>query len=250
MARETAKTAEPASGQDGRRGRGLAQVRKMSAASHLDPALEAPRRLGTLLVTVPSLLNRHLRPVLGWHRFAFIPKVFALAGTYKKQFSRPEDDAQLRRVKATFLLVGILYNELAKMKGAERALSTTQSFLHDLGCAVQRKAYFPPDGEARTWEYFHDAHETQMREGFISTNENDGIHRSDERVTLDIVRCRFHECFRDMGNPAITLAFCRSDETVFNEYSPMMRFHRGPAPVNTIARGAARCTFIYERQSP
>jgi len=95
-----------------------------------------------------------------------------------------------------------------------------------------------------------DAHETQMREGFISTNENDGIHRSGERVTLDIVRCRFHECFRDMGSPAITLAFCRSDETVFNEYSPMMRFHRGPAPVNTIARGAARCTFIYERQSP
>ena len=82
MARATAKTTESASGQDGRRGRGLAQVRKMSAASHLDPALEARRRLATLLVTVPSLLNRHLRPVLGWHRFAFIPKVFALAGTW------------------------------------------------------------------------------------------------------------------------------------------------------------------------
>jgi hypothetical protein len=221
----------------------------MSATPHLDPALEARRRLGTLLVTVPRLLNRHLRPMLGWRRFAFIPKLFALAGTYRKQFSRPGDDAQLQRVKATFLLVGVLYNELAKPEGAERALSTTQSFLQDLACAVQRKAYFPPGGEARTWDYFHDAHEAQMREGFISTNENDGIHRSDKLVTLDIVRCRFHECFRDMGNPAITLAFCRSDETVFNEYSPIMRFHRGPVPVNTIARGAARCTFIYERES-
>jgi hypothetical protein len=221
----------------------------MSAGSHLDPALEARRRLGTLLVTVPGLLNRHLRPVLGWRRFAFIPKLFALAATYKKQFSRPDDDAQLQRVKATFLLVGVLYNELAKRKGAECALSVTQSFLHDLGCAVQRKAYFPPGQGTRTWDYFHDAHEAQMREGFISTNENDGIHRSDRQVTLDIVRCRFHECFRDMGNPAITLAFCRSDETVFNEYSPIMRFHRGPEPVNTIARGAPRCKFIYERES-
>lgn len=221
----------------------------MSATSRLDPALEARRRLGTLPVTAPRLLDRHLRPVLGRRRFAFIPKLFALAGTYRKQFFRPDDDAQLRRVKATFLLVGVLYNELAKTEGAERALSTTQSFLHDLACAVQRKAYFPPDGKTRTWDYFHDAHEAQMQEGFISTNQNDGIHRSDNLVTLDIVRCRFHECFRDIGNPAITLVFCRSDETVFNEYSPIMRFHRGPAPVNTIARGAARCTFIYERES-
>jgi hypothetical protein len=222
----------------------------MKASARLDPALEARRRLGILFVTVPGLLNRHLGPVLGWRRFTFIPKIFALAGTYKKQFSRPDDDAQLRRVKATFLLIGVLYNELAKTEGAERALSTTQSFLHDLGCAVQRKAYFPPEGETRTWDYFHDAHEAQMREGFISANQNGGIHRSDKLVTLNILRCRFHECFRDMGNPAITLAFCRSDETVFNEYSPIMRFHRGPAPVNTIARGAADCTFIYERGSP
>jgi len=217
----------------------------MSTTSHLNPALEARRRLGTLLVTVPRLLDRHLRRVLGRRRFAFIPKLFALAGTYRKQFFRPDDDAQLRRVKATFLLVGVLYNELAKTEGAERALSTTQSFLHDLACAVQRKAYFPPHGKTRTWDYFHDAHEAQMQEGFISTNQNDGIHRSDNLVTLDIVRCRFHECFRDIGNPAITLVFCRSDETVFNEYSPIMRFHRGPAPVNTIARG----TFIYGRES-
>lgn len=223
--------------------------RKMKTDAHLDPALDARRRLGTLLFTVPKLLNRHLQPVLGWRRFVLIPILFALAGTYKKQFSKPGDDAQLRRVKDTFLLVGVLYNELVKAQGAERALSTTQSFLHDLGCAVQRKAYFPPGGKARTWDFFHDAHETQMREGFISTNENDGIQRSDSRVTLDVVRCRFHECFRDMGNPAITLAFCRSDETVFNEYSPIMRFHRGNSPVNTIARGAPRCTFIYERVS-
>jgi hypothetical protein len=219
----------------------------MTETNKLNPAVEALHRLNTLFVTVPKLLNEHLRPLLGWRRALFIPRMLGRAGWYKKRFARPSDDAQLRRVKSTFLLVGVLYNELEKVVGAGRALATTQSFLYDLGCAVQRVAYFPPAGQERTWDYFHDRHEAQMREGFISTNENDGITRSEQSVRLDIVRCRFHECFRDMGNADITLAFCRSDETVFNEYSPIMRFHRGDSPVNTIARGAARCTFAYER---
>lgn len=213
----------------------------------LSPVVEASRRLGTLLFTVPRLLNQHLRPILGWRRFLFIPGMFGAAGIYRKQFARPGDDAQLRRVKKTFLLVGVLYNELSRSQGPDRALATSQAFLYDLGCAVQRKAYFPPAGQTKTWDYFHDAHEAQIREGFISANESDGIRRTDRAVTLHVTRCRFHECFRDMGDGALTLAFCRSDETVFNEYAPIMRFHRGSSPVNTIARGAPRCAFIYER---
>lgn len=219
----------------------------MSAQHKLNPAVEARRRLATLLYTVPRLLNQHLRPLLGRARFLFIARMLASAGRYKRQFAKLDDDAQLRRVKGTFLLVGVLYNELARSHGAERALETTQAFLFDLGCAVQHRAYFPSEGQERTWDYFHDAHQAQMDEGFISTNVNDGVYRSDRSVTLHITRCRFHECFRDMGNAAITLAFCRSDETVFNEYSPVMRFHRGASPANTIARGATRCVFIYER---
>jgi hypothetical protein len=220
----------------------------MHSPRKLHPLDEARHRAGTLLLTVPRLLNRHLAAWPAGRRLRFTACMLARSGSYRKQFARPEDDIQLRRVKDTFLLVGVLYNELAKVEGAEQALARTQAFLHDLGCEVQRKAYFPPGGQARTWNFFHDAHEAQMEEGFISTNENGGIRRTDTSVGFEITRCRFHECFRDMGNAAITLAFCRSVETVFNEYSPaLMRFHRGSSPINTIARGAPRCAFLYER---
>lgn len=86
-----------------------------------------------------------------------------------------------------------------------------------------------------------------MEEGFIATNESAMAERTRDTVALYITRCRFLECFRDMGNAALTEAFCSSDETVFNEYSPSMRFHRGTHAPDTIARGAARCTFIFER---
>ena len=41
--------------------------------------------------------------------------------------------------------------------------------------------------------------------------------------------------------------FCRSDEIVFNEYLPQMRFHRDDGAANTIARGAKTCGFVFER---
>lgn len=219
----------------------------MLAPRKWNALVEARRRLGTLTLTVPALLNRHLRNVLGRDRWTFIAGLFRQAGHYRRAFARADDDAGLREVKKTFLLVGVLYQELLRIRGREVALSVTQDFLYDLACSVQRKAYFPPSGQPRTWDFLHDAHEAQMENGFIRANENGGIRRSERNVALEITRCRFQECFRDMGNAEITLAFCRSDETVFNEYSPIMRFHRGPSPVNTIARGAPRCTFIYER---
>lgn len=114
----------------------------MTTSPALDPRVEFRRRLDNLLVTVPKLLNAHLRPVLGWRRYVFILRLFASAGRYKKAFARPQDDASLRGVKQTFLLVGALYNELAREAGPQQALDTTQAFLYDLGCSVQRKAYF------------------------------------------------------------------------------------------------------------
>ncbi|WP_119157797.1 L-2-amino-thiazoline-4-carboxylic acid hydrolase [Caldimonas tepidiphila] len=216
----------------------------------LDPGVERRRRLNTLLVTVPGLLNELLKPLLGAGRFPFMVRVLALAPAYHRRFARATDDAQLRAVKRTFLLVGVLHHQLVRRLGEPVALATTREFLYRLACSVQRKAYFPPAGQEPTWEHFHLEHEAQMEEGFISTNENGGVFHTDSSVTLQIVRCRFHECFRDMGEAAITEAFCRSDETVFNEYSPRMRFHRGAERPDTIARGAARCSFIYERVLP
>lgn len=213
----------------------------------LNANLEKRRRVRVLTRVVPALLNRLLKPVLGWRRVPFVWNMLLQAPRYRKVFARPDDDAGLSEVKQTFLLVGVLYNLLRDRLGEEIAFRVTHEFIFELGNAVQRQAYLPPPGAPRPWEWFHHEHEAQIAEGFIRNNENDGIFHSDNQVSLHITRCRFFEAFRDMGNAALTEAFCRSDETVFNEYSAEMRFHRGSEMPNTIARGAKQCTFIYDR---
>lgn len=213
----------------------------------LDPAVEKRRQRTTLFKTVPRLLNQQLQPVLGPQRFIFVARLLLLAPLYARRFARAGDDAPLREVKKRFLLVGALYQELVRCIGATQAAGITRQFLFGLACAVQRQAYSPPRGQAPTWEGFHREHDAQMEEGFIATNESTLTERTNDTVTVHVTRCRFHECFRDMGDASLTEAFCRSDETVFNEYSPSMQFHRGAQAPDTIARGAARCTFIFER---
>jgi hypothetical protein len=213
----------------------------------LDPAVESRRQRATMLHTVPGLLNRHLKPVLGAWRFPFIARLLFCAPLYARRFARESDDASLREVKKRFLLVGALYQELLRRIGPALAAAVTRDFLYELGCAVQRQAYVPPNGQTPTWEGFHREHDAQMEEGFIATNESEAAERTRDTVHLHVTRCRFHECFRDIGDASLTEAFCRSDETVFNQYSPSMRFHRGTHTPDTIARGAARCTFIFER---
>lgn len=215
---------------------------------HLNPLQEKRRRLNVLTRVVPVLLNRLLTPVLGWRRFPFIVGMLMSAPAYGKKFSCPDDDAGLKEVKRTFLLVGVLYNKLRDRFGEDIAFQATHQFIYELGNAVQRQAYFPPPGMRREWDWFHREHEAQMAEGFIRNNENDGVRHSPNQVSLHITRCRFFKTFRDMGNARLTEAFCRSDETVFSEYSPEMHFHRGDTVPNTIARGAGRCTFIYDRR--
>jgi hypothetical protein len=216
----------------------------------LDEGIERRRRIRVLTRVVPVLLNRLLKPVLGWRRVPFVLSMLLSAPRYRKAFARPDDDAGLTEVKQTFLLVGVLYNRLRERFGEDVAFRTAYAFIFELGNAVQRQAYLPPPGTRFPWEWFHREHEAQIAEGFIRNNENDGIVHSDDRVSLHITRCRFFEAFRDMGNAGLTDAFCRSDETVFNEISPDMRFHRGTDMPDTIVRGAKRCTFIYERRKP
>jgi hypothetical protein len=129
--------------------------------------------------------------------------------------------------------------------GPDGPLSTAQAFLFDLASEVQRTAYFGSAPLERGWDRLHGEHELQMSEGFISANEHDDIRRSHDRVSLQITRCRFHECFRGMGSAAITEAFCRSDEAVFNDFSPTIRFHRAvrrPTRSRAAQRPAPSCS--------
>lgn len=92
---------------------------------HLNPLKEKRRRLNILTRVVPALLNRLLRPVLGWRRFPFILGMLMSAPAYGKRFSRPSDDVGMKEVKRTFLLVGVLYNRLRDRFGEDIAFQTT-----------------------------------------------------------------------------------------------------------------------------
>ncbi|GAX91641.1 L-2-amino-thiazoline-4-carboxylic acid hydrolase [Effusibacillus lacus] len=196
---------------------------------------------------VLSILNKHLLPALGWRRFLFIPSLLATVPKYRRQFARSDDDYGLREFKKTFLLVGVLYHELVKVTGEEIARQTTKNFLAEVAIAVQRSWYIPAPGILRSYEAFHIEHEHQMQHGIIRHNEHDEIIVEPNLYRFHITRCLFHETFEDMGIPWLTEVFCQSDEVVFNEYTPDMKFHRGDNEVNTIARGAAQCTFIFEK---
>lgn len=192
------------------------------------------------------ILNRHLRPVLGWNRFPFLLRLLLSIPRYRSQFFRATDDEGLRAFKKQFLLAGVLYHELVPRLGQRQAFDLAFRILFDIANAVQRGWYMPPGAE-RKWERFHAEHHHQMQHGLVRFNEHDEIVESAGSLQFHITRCRFFEAFSDMGLPGLTEVFCRSDEVIFNEYSPDMRFHRGEAPNNTIARGNPRCVFIFER---
>jgi hypothetical protein len=86
-----------------------------------------------------------------------------------------------------------------------------------------------------------------MRSGLLRRNEHTVPVVTPERVEFRITRCCLYEAMCAMGVGPLTQAFCRSDEVVFNEYLPAMRFHRDDAESNTIARGATDCGFVFER---
>jgi hypothetical protein len=195
-----------------------------------------------------SILHHHLKRVLGWERFVFLPKLLLSLPGYAKRFAKADDDEGLRVFKQMFTMDGALYYELRKRFGEQLARDTTYAFLCDVANAVQRSWYFPPNGEPRSFAAFHRNHESRMKHGLIRYNEHDEIVENPHMYRFHITRCVFHETFRDMGLPWLTEAFCRSDEVVFNEYSPSIKFHRGmEEDKNTIARGGSRCVFVFER---
>lgn len=199
------------------------------------------------IAPILPILNHHLRPVFGWKRFPFLVRVLLSLHRYRRRFFKPSDDVGLRTFKQQFLLAGALYHQLVPRLGEQAAYALAFRMLAEIANAVQRAWYAPPSPAVRSWEDFHSRHYAQMQDGLIRFNEHDEIGSSPTREQFNITRCRFFETFSDMGVPGMTEAFCRSDEVVFNEYSPEMRFHRGDDPANTIARGGPHCVFIFER---
>jgi len=194
---------------------------------------------------VAHLLVRHLRPRLGWRLVPFaLALPWALVRVRRK--AGRGGDAGVARLRRMFAPIAAVHGLLAARLGEPAAFEATFGFVSDLAEAMQRRWNLPPPGHPRSPEAFIAEHVRHMQHGLIRLNENDGLRRDGARTSFHIVRCRFFEAFRELGLPALTEAFCRSDETVYNEYLPSVRFHRGEVRPDTIARGAPRCTFVFE----
>jgi hypothetical protein len=199
------------------------------------------------LLSLLEVLIRTLRPALGWKTVPFLVRWAAHLPRLRRRYLGTNADPAIEECKETFLPLAAIHHELAAALGEERAAEISQTVALGVAASIQRRWYLPAISE-RSWDQFHREHERQMRQGLVRHNEHAASSTlSGEKVEFQITRCRFHEAFRELGTPALTEAFCRSDEIVFNEYLPSMRFHRGGGGANTIARGAPACKFVFER---
>lgn len=199
------------------------------------------------LLSLLRVLIRTLRPVLGWNTVPVLVRWATHLPGLRRRYLGTNPDPATEECKETFLPLAAIHHELAAALGERRAAEISQAVALGVATSVQRRAYLPPISE-RSWDQFHREHGRQMKKGLMRHNEHAASSsRSGEKVELQITRCRFYEALRELGTPALTEAFCRSDEIVFNEYLPSMRFHRGGGGANTIARGAPACRFVFER---
>ena len=199
------------------------------------------------LLSLLGVLVGTLRPALGWKTVPFLVRWAAHLPGFRRRYLGTNPDPAVEECKETFLPLAAIHHELVPALGEQRAAEISQVVALGVATSMQRRWYLPPVSE-RSWDRFHREHERQMQKGLLRHNEHAASStRSGEKVEFHVTRCRFHEAFRELGTPALTEAFCRSDEIVFNEYLPSMRFHRGGGGANTIARGAPTCRFVFDR---
>lgn len=184
---------------------------------------------------------------LGWGRFAVVGRALLHLRAHARSFARVTDDAKLRQAKRTLLIAGALHSEIRAAFGEARADAIVHTLLERVATVLQSSIYLARPLAERTWDALHEAHDEVLTVGFARVNEHVPIESSGSLVSFEITRCRLVEALRDMGAARVAEAFCRSDEIVFGQYAPGIRFHRGTGTPDTIARGAATCRFVFER---
>jgi len=198
-------------------------------------------------IQIVALVVRHVRPALGWRTPWFVGTWALRLPQYRKRFVGAGDALGLREIKQSLFPLAALHHELVGVLGEPEALAVSRALTLDVATHLQRRWYLTSRTQ-RSWAAFHLGHERQMRSGLLRHNEHTLPTVTPVRVEFRITRCLLHEAMAAMDAAPLTEAFCRSDEIVFNEYLPEMRFHRDDAPVNTIARGARDCGFAFERK--
>jgi hypothetical protein len=198
-------------------------------------------------MTVMRIVWRQLHQKLGWRALPFLGGTFVGLGSYRREILSPTDDEGLAAAKKRLALLGLIYRRLIPRLGQTAARDTVCGLAAEVAASVQRAMYMP-GGRQTTWERFHEKHERETRTGLYRFNQYTPAEQDESTYRFEIERCVFLEALRGMGIQEATEGFCRSDEVVYNQCVEGMSFQRGTLQPNTLARGANRCSFVFERK--
>ncbi len=198
-------------------------------------------------MTVMRILWKQLHQELGWRALPFLGGTFTRLRSYRREILSQADDEGLVAAKKRLAVLGLIYRRLIPRLGETAAHDTVYELASEVATSVKRGMYMP-GGRQTTWERFHEKHEREIRTGLYRFNRYTPAEQDDRTYRFEIERCVFLEAFRGMGIEEATEGFCRSDEVVYNQCVEDMSFHRGTMQPNTLARGANRCAFFFERK--
>jgi hypothetical protein len=161
--------------------------------------------------------------------------------------------AHSRSAEAEFLkriaLAPVLYEELGKKIGKQKALDVMQDLLVAVGCSEQWDHLNTiPAGPAAGMQRLMAFHDLMDQKGAPQFNLREYVQQNDRVCHFVITRCIFHDFFTEAGAPELTTSFCEVDRQFFPDAFPDFIFHRGDSWENTIAYGKDHCEFVFEKK--
>lgn len=142
-----------------------------------------------------------------------------------------------RRIEAAMLAE--VFAVLVDRLGEEQALACIEETVSRAAFAAGKAfAAKAPDGPSL--DHFSSVVDLWRRGDALTI---DNIRSVDDRLSFDVIRCRYAESYREMGLPEVlaTRVSCLRDQAFVAGYSPKLCFER-PC---TIASGAACCPFTF-----
>lgn len=134
----------------------------------------------------------------------------------------------------------LLYQELARVAGSERALAITEEVVVEAAVIFLTRTIGPlrrSDIEGMS-EDEKEVFAKERGERFFNATV-DWKRIATDRVEFDVVACQFPRLCRELGVPELAPVFCRGDERFFGGIEPDVRLERS----QTIAGGASHCPF-------
>lgn len=143
----------------------------------------------------------------------------------KTSWANKRDDETIFVKRLT--LASILYLELKKKFGEEKAFEIIREIIIPIGCNEQWKHLNSLNLKDKTpMEKLMMFNDLMDKKGAPRFNKREYIEKSKDTCHFIIKRCIFHDFFTEVGTPELTKIFCEVDKEFFPKAFPEFKFHR------------------------